>query len=56
MPRFVTVAIIYLTLILRSPNRPQTEISFEKKTTAAALNYVKKFSIMNKCTLNHNEK
>ena len=43
MPSFATVAIIHFTLILRSPNRPKTEISFEKKTTAAALNYVKKF-------------
>ena len=44
------------SLILRSPNRPETEISFEKRTTAAALNYVKNFSIMNNCTLNHKEK
>ena len=43
MPSFVTVAIIYLTLVLRTPNRPETEISFQKKTTAAALNYVKNF-------------
>ena len=43
MPNFVTVAIIHLTLVLRTPNRPETEISLEKKTTAAALNYVKNF-------------
>ena len=38
---FATAAIIHLTLILGSTNRPETEISFDKKTTAAALNYVK---------------
>ena len=43
MPSFVTVAIIHLTLILRSPNRSKTEILFEKKTTAVALNYVRNF-------------
>ena len=40
---FATAAIIHLTLILGIANRPKTEISFDKKTTAAALNYFKNF-------------
>ena len=41
MASFVSIAMIHLALILGRINRPETKILFEKKTTAATLNYVK---------------